>query len=45
MFEDDNEYQIKCGICDSETDITVHDNEERPCFCPMCGEQCDGDQS
>jgi ribosomal protein S27E len=29
---------ITCDICDTETDILVYGEDEKPVFCPMCGD-------
>lgn len=30
-------YKIHCPICDIETTVEVHYDEDVPCHCPMCG--------
>jgi len=30
-------YVNSCSICDIETTIIVHDEEDIPAHCPMCG--------
>lgn len=35
---DQLEYQTECELCESTTLITVLDVDEKPNFCPMCGE-------
>lgn len=35
---DEYSWIISCNICETETDITVYDQDEKPVFCPMCGD-------
>lgn len=30
-------YRIKCLVCETETEVIVQDESERPGFCAMCG--------
>jgi len=34
-------YAITCEICDVRSKITVDEIDEKPSFCPMCGEEVD----
>lgn len=36
MIEEYN-YSAECSVCETETDVSVLNNEEKPLFCPMCG--------
>lgn len=40
-MSDELEYNIVCQVCDVETSVLVFDIDEKPVFCPMCGEQGD----
>ena len=31
-------YNIECPICDIDTTVEVHYDENKPQHCPMCGE-------
>lgn len=35
---DETEYQLECGLCDTTTIVVVIEVDEKPIFCPMCGE-------
>lgn len=37
---EDFNWTISCDMCDTETDITVIQMDEKPVFCPMCGADC-----
>lgn len=39
MNDEKYDYEVECQICDSTTVITVIDIDEKPSFCPMCGEE------
>lgn len=41
MSDMEQEHNIVCGLCDVETSVLVFDVDEKPVFCPMCGEQAD----
>lgn len=30
-------YEIECVVCESVVEVIVHDSEEEPEYCPMCG--------
>lgn len=30
-------YILECGDCESHLELTVKNENEFPCFCPMCG--------
>lgn len=32
------EYVMECIVCDVETSIVILNDDEKPAFCPMCGE-------
>ena len=36
-------YNVQCNLCDTKTDVTVHEVDEKPIFCMMCGEQVEPD--
>lgn len=41
---DDFEFEIECGICESSYLLQLHnDNDEKPAFCAMCGEELLGE--
>lgn len=31
-------WSVSCEICDTETDVLVYNEDEKPVFCAMCGE-------
>lgn len=31
-------YELECEICDVTTEVVVKEIDEKPAFCPMCGE-------
>ena len=33
------EYDMECLICEVKVTVVVYDEDERPAFCTMCGEQ------
>mgnify|MGYP001271002199 FL=1 len=33
----EKEYWAECVTCDTETQVLVIDEEEKPNYCPMCG--------
>lgn len=33
----EKEYWASCDACETETQVLVIDEEEVPCYCPMCG--------
>lgn len=35
------EYNFVCEMCDTEITVTVVDVDEKPNFCPMCGNECE----
>jgi hypothetical protein len=37
---DEFNYTLECPSCDCKVDIRVRFEDELPCFCPMCGEDC-----
>jgi len=37
--EEDVIYHLDCIVCDMEFTIIVHEIDEKPNFCPMCGEE------
>ena len=38
-MNDECVYEIQCEICEVNTVITIEEIDEKPAFCPMCGEQ------
>jgi len=35
---DEYKYHLECVSCETVIDLVVHDLDELPCYCPMCGE-------
>lgn len=33
------QYEAICDVCDTEQQISIRNEDERPGFCAMCGEQ------
>lgn len=33
----EKEYWTECEACGTETQVLVIDEDEVPCYCPMCG--------
>ena len=31
-------WAVTCEICDTDTDVFVYNEDEKPAFCAMCGE-------
>ena len=40
----ENKYQLKCIVCETQTEVIVQDESEKPCFCPMCGFQLESEE-
>lgn len=36
----ETEFWTECEACETETQVMVVDEEEKPQFCPMCGFSC-----
>ena len=36
---EDIEYNTNCEVCGVQTSVIVFDIDEKPIFCPMCGEE------
>ena len=36
-------YTLECCNCECCVDLTVNDQDEFPCFCPMCGSDTNDD--
>ena len=34
-------YELECDVCESIVEVLVHDSEEEPHYCPMCGTAID----
>ena len=39
MDDDTVTYKLNCEVCDVTTKIVVYEIDEKPSFCPMCGEE------
>lgn len=39
MQQNTIDYEVFCRLCDVITDVCVHDIDEKPNFCPMCGSE------
>lgn len=35
---DEYKYQVECSGCECKVILIVQDEDEFPCFCPMCGQ-------
>jgi len=36
-------YTLECSSCDCKMTLIVQNEDEFPCFCPMCGEDVNED--
>jgi len=34
-------YMLECSACETEMELTVFEQDELPCYCPMCGDSVD----
>lgn len=39
MSNDTYTYDLECELCEVETEVVVKGEDEKPLFCPMCGNQ------
>jgi hypothetical protein len=43
MMSDPYPYTFECPSCDCNISLTVYDCDELPIFCPMCGDDMNGE--